>query len=116
MRKNYNSKYRNPNYQHTSISTQHTDRKGFSHTISQENIPINKYSNILKKHTNLKEQRKTQQIPWNEKGCAKNAKILEEIHEKNIQHDTINQYKCSGVWMAKKAKRRIKTYKDHVWT
>jgi hypothetical protein len=29
------------------ISTQHMDRIGFSCTISQENIPINKYSNIL---------------------------------------------------------------------
>jgi len=31
-----------------SRSAQHTDRKGFSCTISQEKIPINKYSNILK--------------------------------------------------------------------
>jgi hypothetical protein len=33
---------------HKSRSTQHTDRIGFPCTISQENIPINKYSNILK--------------------------------------------------------------------
>jgi hypothetical protein len=31
-----------------SISMKHIDRIGFSCTISQENIPINKYSNILK--------------------------------------------------------------------
>jgi hypothetical protein len=30
------------------ISTQHIDKIGFSCTLSQENIPINKYSNILK--------------------------------------------------------------------
>jgi hypothetical protein len=75
-----------------------------------------KYSNILKNHKNLKEQRKIQQIPWNEKKCAKNAKISGEIHKKNTQHDMINQYKCSGVWMAEKAKRRIKTCKDRVRT
>jgi hypothetical protein len=33
---------------HISRSTQHTNRIGFSCTISQENISINKYSNILK--------------------------------------------------------------------
>jgi hypothetical protein len=104
MPKNYKSKYLNPNDPDISISTQHTDIKGFSCTISQENILINEYSNILKKHKSLKEQRKTQQIPWNEKRCAKNAKILEEIYEKNTQHDMINQYKCSGVWMPEKAK------------
>jgi hypothetical protein len=114
MRNNYKSKYRNPDDPDISISTQHTDKKGFSSTISQENIPINKYSNILKKYKNLKEQRKTQQIPWNEKRCTKNAKISGEIHEKNTQHDMINQYKCSGVRMAKKAKRQIKTCKDRV--
>jgi hypothetical protein len=85
--------------------------KGFSCTISQENIPI-----FLKSTKKLKEQRKTQQIPWNEKRCAKNAKISGEIHEKNTKHDMINQYKCSGVRMAEKAKRRIKTYKDCVRT
>jgi hypothetical protein len=90
MRKNYKSKYRNPNDPNISISTQHKDKKGFSCTISQENIPINKYYNILKKHKNLKEQRKTQQLPWNEKRCAKNVKISREIHEKNSQHDMIN--------------------------
>jgi hypothetical protein len=91
MPKYYKGKYRNPNDLDMSRSTQHTDKKGSSCTISQENISINKYSNVLKKHENLKEQRKTQQIPWNEKRCAKNAKISEEILEKNTQHDIINQ-------------------------
>jgi hypothetical protein len=40
MPKNYKSKYSNPNSMDTSISIQHIDRKGFSCTISQENIPI----------------------------------------------------------------------------
>jgi hypothetical protein len=71
MHKNYKSKYCNPNDPDISISTHHTDRKGISCTISQENIPINKYSNILKKHKNLHEQGKTQQIPWNEKRWVK---------------------------------------------
>jgi hypothetical protein len=44
-----------------------------------------------KKHKNLKEERKLQQIPWNEKKCAENAKISGEILEKNTQHDMINQ-------------------------
>jgi len=48
MPKNYKRKYLNPNDPDISISTQHTDIKGFSCTISQENILINKYSNILK--------------------------------------------------------------------
>jgi hypothetical protein len=48
MPKNYKNKYHNPNDPDISISTQHIDRKGLSCTISQENIPINKYSNILK--------------------------------------------------------------------
>jgi hypothetical protein len=47
--KNYKSKYSNPNSTDISISTQHIDRKGFSCTTSQENIPINKYSNILER-------------------------------------------------------------------
>jgi hypothetical protein len=42
-----------------------------------------KYSNILKSTRTLKEQRKTHQKPWNEKRCAKNAKISREIREKN---------------------------------
>jgi hypothetical protein len=48
MPKNYKNKDRNPNEPDISISTQHTNRIGFSCTISQENISINKYSNILK--------------------------------------------------------------------
>jgi hypothetical protein len=44
-----------------------------------------------KKKKNLKEQRKTQRISWNEKRCADNVKILGEIREKNTQHDMINQ-------------------------
>jgi hypothetical protein len=39
-RNNYKSKYNNPNNTDISISTHHIDRKGFSCTISQENIPI----------------------------------------------------------------------------
>jgi hypothetical protein len=46
--KYYKSKYHNPNDLDIAISTQHTNRKGFSCTIFQENIPNNKYSNILK--------------------------------------------------------------------
>jgi hypothetical protein len=80
-KKKKKNKYSNPNGTDTSISTQHIDRIGFSCTISQENIPINKYSIILKKH-NLKEQRKTKRIQWNKKRCAENAKISGEIHEK----------------------------------
>jgi hypothetical protein len=48
MPKYCKSKDRNPNDPDISISTQHTDGIGFSCTISQENIPINKYYNILK--------------------------------------------------------------------
>jgi hypothetical protein len=44
-----------------------------------------------KKHKNLKEERKIQQIPWNEKKCVENAKISGEIGDKNTQHDMINQ-------------------------
>jgi hypothetical protein len=55
MRKNYKSKYSNPNSMDISISTQHIDRKGFSCTISQENNPINKIFQYSKKHKNLKE-------------------------------------------------------------
>jgi hypothetical protein len=43
------------------------------------------------KHKNLKEQRKTKRLPWNEKRCAENAKISREIREKNTQHDMKNQ-------------------------
>jgi len=63
MPKYYKSKDRNPNDPNISISTQHTDRIGFS------------YSNILKSTKTLKEQRKTQQTPQNEKRCAEDAKI-----------------------------------------
>jgi hypothetical protein len=48
MPKYYKRKDHNPNDPDISISTQHTDIIGFFCTISQENIPINKYSNILK--------------------------------------------------------------------
>jgi hypothetical protein len=53
MLKNYKSKYCNPSDPDISISTQHIVREGFSCAISQENIPINKYSIILK-NTNFK--------------------------------------------------------------
>jgi len=62
MLKYHKSKYRNPNDPDISISTQHTDKIGFSCTISQENILITKYSNILKSKKTLKEQRKIQKI------------------------------------------------------
>jgi len=39
--KYYKSKDRNPNDPDISISTQHTDKIGFSCTLSQENIPTN---------------------------------------------------------------------------
>jgi hypothetical protein len=39
IHKNYKSKYSNPNNMDISISTQHVDKKRFSYTISQENIP-----------------------------------------------------------------------------
>jgi hypothetical protein len=59
------------------------------HNISRKysNQQIFKYSN---KYKNLTEQKKTQQISWNEKRCAENAKILGEIREKNTQHHMIN--------------------------
>jgi hypothetical protein len=41
MPKNYKNKDRNPNDPDISISTQHTDIRGFSCTLSQENIPTN---------------------------------------------------------------------------
>jgi hypothetical protein len=41
MPKNYKNKDRNPNDPNISILTQHTDRIGFSYTLSQENIPTN---------------------------------------------------------------------------
>jgi hypothetical protein len=51
------------------------------HNISRKysGQQIFQYSN---KHRNSKEQRKTQKISWNEKRCAENAKISEEIREK----------------------------------
>jgi hypothetical protein len=60
------------------------------HNISIEysNQQIFQYS---KKHKTLKEQRKTYQIPWNEKRCKEKAKISGEIHENNTQHVMINQ-------------------------
>jgi len=72
------------------------------HSISRKysNQQIFQYS---KKHKNLKEQRKTQRISWNEKRCAENAKISGEIRERNTQHDK-HKKKCSVVWIAKKAK------------
>jgi hypothetical protein len=48
MPKYYKRKDHIPNDTDISISTQHTDIIGFSCTISQENIPIIKYSNIIK--------------------------------------------------------------------
>jgi hypothetical protein len=48
MPKYYKSKDRNLNDLDISISTQHTNKIGFSCTISQKEIPITKYSNILK--------------------------------------------------------------------
>jgi hypothetical protein len=53
MPKNYKNKDRNPNDPNISILTQHTDRIGFSYTLSQENIPTN--IPIFEKHKNLKE-------------------------------------------------------------
>jgi hypothetical protein len=53
------------------------------HKISGE------YSNILKSTKTLKEQRKTQQTPCNEKRCATNAKISEKFARKT-QHDMMN--------------------------
>jgi hypothetical protein len=46
--KNYISKHSKPKDPDISISIQHTNIIEFSCTISQEHIPINKYSNILK--------------------------------------------------------------------
>jgi hypothetical protein len=45
---NYKSKRSNPKDPDISISTKHIDKIGFSCTIFQENIPINKFSIILK--------------------------------------------------------------------
>jgi len=72
------------------INPSHKHNRFFMHNISRKysNHQIFQYSKKLK---NLKEQRKIQQIPWNEKKCAENAKISREIREKNIQHDMINQ-------------------------
>jgi len=87
MHKNYKSKYSNPNSTDISISTQHIDRKEFSCTISQEKY-ANKIFQILKnkkkKKKKKKKQRKTQRRSWNEKRCAENAKILEEIRKKKL--------------------------------
>jgi hypothetical protein len=47
MPKNYKTKDRNPNDPDIPISTQHTDKIGFSCILSQEKYPT-KYSNILK--------------------------------------------------------------------
>jgi hypothetical protein len=55
-----------------------------------------KYSNILKSARTVKEQKKTHQKLWNEKGCAKNAKISGEIRQKNSQHDK-TRAQCSAV-------------------
>jgi hypothetical protein len=77
MPKYYKWKDRNPNDPDISIWTQHRQNRIFMHNILRKysNHQIFKYSN---KHKNLKEQRKIQQIPWNEKICAKNAKKLEK--------------------------------------
>jgi hypothetical protein len=48
---------------------------------------ISKIFQYFKKQKNLKEQRKTQRILWNEKRCAENTKISREIRERNTQHD-----------------------------
>jgi hypothetical protein len=68
----------------------HRHNRIFMHNISRKysNHQIFQYS---KKHKNLKEQRKIQQIPWNDKKCPENAKISGEICETNTQHDMINQ-------------------------
>jgi len=64
-------------HKYIKISPAHRQKRIFIHNISREyfNHQIFQYS---KKHKNLKEQRKIQQIPWNEKKCAENAKILEK--------------------------------------
>jgi hypothetical protein len=56
------------------------------HNISRKysNQQIFQYS---RKHKNLKKQRKTRRILWNEKRYAENAKISGEICERNTQHD-----------------------------
>jgi len=76
-------------HKYTKINPAHKQKRIFMHNISREysNHQIFKYS---KKHKNLKEQRKIQYISWNEKRCAKNAKILGEIRMKNT-HVMINQ-------------------------
>lgn len=51
MPKFYKSKDSNPYDPDILISTQHTDRKGFSCTLSQENIPAN--IPIFYKHKSL---------------------------------------------------------------
>jgi len=91
MPKYYKSKDLNPNDPDISISTQHTNIIGFSCTISKEKNSNHQIFQYSKNHKNLKEQKKIQQIPLNEKKCAENAKISGEIREKNTQHDMINQ-------------------------
>jgi hypothetical protein len=78
---NYKSKHSNPNDTDISISTQHIDKIGFSCTIFQEKYFSQEIFHYFKKY-NLKEQRKTKRIQWNEKRCVENAKILGEIREK----------------------------------
>jgi hypothetical protein len=60
------------------INPAHRQNRIFMHNISRKysNHQLFEYS---KKHKNLEEQRKIQQIPWNEKRCAKNAKISRKI-------------------------------------
>jgi len=90
VKTNYKSKHSNPNDIDISISTQHIDRIGFSCTIFQENISVNKYFIILKsiECQNLERKyngmrRDGQRMPKSRKKSAR----------KCIQHDMINQEK-----------------------
>jgi hypothetical protein len=73
---------------------------------------LRKYSNqqifqYCKSTKNLKEQRKTQSISWNEKRCAENAKISREIRERNTQHGKNKKKKMQCCAKGKESKGHI---------
>jgi hypothetical protein len=83
MPKYYKRKNRNPNDPNISISTQHTDRIGFPCIISQENISINKYSNILKAQKLKRITEDTMKIMEREEMCKECQNLERNPREKH---------------------------------
>lgn len=81
---------------HISRSTQHKNRIGFSCIISQENISINKYSNILKAKKLKRTKEATKKIMEWEEMCRECQNLGWNLREKHITwHDkSIKMQKC----------------------